>query len=931
MGIPAADLTLLLDVTSPSGVGWTNQTSYVFTRATPFSAVYDPVHGLVFSSNEVWNRVDVISDATHAVVQTISIRDPRFIDISVDGARVWVSSGSGRTMYAIDTTTLKATRYELPSESQVPTPLAFMYLDGPVQALADGTVLVNYMFWNPLTNALNYFSLPQGAEWAGGKYTRSGDGKHVFGITGPQKAYTYDVTSGTFSAPVDLSSSGAGPLVANQDGSRVAAGLTLYDGSWNELGSLPGGCSNWNALLACGGVVFSADGKTLYEETGSSTVIPELITIDVATLQPVSHAPAMAVLPTTQNGVLGLSQFVSPTPFGVDAAGMVLGVTWEGIAFDDPTPNFDYPTGLGLLTPGTASASTYSGPLTGGTTSADVLNAGFSIIPDVYYGATKGTATLSDHLLSITSPPSSAPGPVDIKMLFPDGTQAFAPQFFTYGTQLNDAVISGASPAGGVSATLDAFGLPLDPSQDTVLIGGNAGTVTSATTQTPPFTGEQTAMFLSYTTPPGTPGWADLTVTTPNGTGTLPKSFLFAKSVTDYPLSDSIAAVLYDRTRNQLYLSARDHIDVFSLTSLGFTTPISSPGSGLFLGLALTPDGKTLLAAAYGALTVIDPDSPTGAYEISLAGSVFSSTCAVNSPGDPLPAPTAVVQPSFVAADDQGNAFIGLESFGAYCTFPVGGPLYVANLAAKTSSTLTGSNCNPYSTGFSIGASSDGSLIGLDDQLYLPSQHSCIPASNPSNPLEGAAQTVAGDGNVVAGGRTLNDSSGNYLGQVAHPSVLYPYRALQNPALNDTGSLYFWAYPNYIDIVDVQHGTSALRFGLTETVANAVSPLAIDGSGQHVYLITDKGLTIVDLGEAPLSIGHLSLTAGAAGTQITVRGSGFEDGLTATLGGVNAPVAVTDSETLTLTVPAARTGLEDLVLSNPGGKTYTLQNALAVQ
>lgn len=176
----------------------------------------------------------------------------------------------------------------------------------------------------------------------------------------------------------------------------------------------------------------------------------------------------------------------------------------------------------------------------------------------------------------------------------------------------------------------------------------------------------------------------------------------------------------------------------------------------------------------------------------------------------------------------------------------------------------------------------------------------------------------------------LNDSSGNYLGQVANP-VVYSSACGQLATLNDAGSLYFSVCSGYIDIVDVQHGTPALRFGLAETVANTVSPMAIDGSGQHIYLITDRGLTIVDLGEAPLSIGSLSLTAAAAGTQIKIRGADSKMASLRRLGGVSAPVTVTDSETLTLIVPAAQTGLEDLVLSNPDGKTYTLQSALAVQ
>ena len=47
----------------------------------------------------------------------------------------------------------------------------------------------------------------------------------------------------------------------------------------------------------------------------------------------------------------------------------------------------------------------------------------------------------------------------------------------------------------------------------------------------------------------------------------LSNGIFYAQSVKDYSSSDSFTAVLYDAKRQQLYLSAQDHIDVFSLAS----------------------------------------------------------------------------------------------------------------------------------------------------------------------------------------------------------------------------------------------------------------------------------------------------------------------------------------------------------------------------
>jgi hypothetical protein len=153
---------------------------------------------------------------------------------------------------------------------------------------------------------------------------------------------------------------------------------------------------------------------------------------------------------------------------------------------------------------------------------------------------------------------------------------------------------------------------------------------------------------------------------------------------------------------------------------------------------------------------------------------------------------------------------------------------------------------------------------------------------------------------------------------------------LYRPLLNASGSLYYIAYPNYFEIVDVLHARLLMRFSLNETIQATASPLAIDAGGRHVYLATDKGLTIVDLGAAPLAIGHLSQQTAGAGSQVTVRGSGFDSSITATVGGEPASVNVTDENTLTLTVPAAGGGPEDILLTRGDGATYTMENGIIV-
>jgi hypothetical protein len=59
-----------------------------------------------------------------------------------------------------------------------------------------------------------------------------------------------------------------------------------------------------------------------------------------------------------------------------------------------------------------------------------------------------------------------------------------------------------------------------------------------------------------------------------------------------------------------------------------------------------------------------------------------------------------------------------------------------------------------------------------------------------------------------------------------------------------------------------------------------------------------------------------------------VRGSGFDNSVTATVGGEPASVNITDENTLTLTVPAAASGPEDIVLTRGDGATYSFENGI---
>jgi hypothetical protein len=105
--------------------------------------------------------------------------------------------------------------------------------------------------------------------------------------------------------------------------------------------------------------------------------------------------------------------------------------------------------------------------------------------------------------------------------------------------------------------------------------------------------------------------------------------------------------------------------------------------------------------------------------------------------------------------------------------------------------------------------------------------------------------------------------------------------------------------------------------------------LAIDENGQRIFALTASGLTVVQLASVPLSIGTISPASAPAsgGTTLTIRGSGFQSGATATIGGKPAATTFVDMNTLTLTTPALTSGLQQIVITNPDGTSYALDAA----
>jgi IPT/TIG domain len=143
-------------------------------------------------------------------------------------------------------------------------------------------------------------------------------------------------------------------------------------------------------------------------------------------------------------------------------------------------------------------------------------------------------------------------------------------------------------------------------------------------------------------------------------------------------------------------------------------------------------------------------------------------------------------------------------------------------------------------------------------------------------------------------------------------------------------------------ISDARSGELRMRIFLPQQLMTDVDALhgdflAIDENGQRLFAITsldgspqNAALTIVRLASVPLAIGNISspTISAAGGTQLTIRGSGFQSGIKLAIGGKPATATLVDMNTLIGVSPAVPAGAQQLTLTNATGETVSLDAAV---
>lgn len=905
-----------------SGVSPTRST-FARTDQGPTGVVYDQMRKLVFVSVEILNQVAVFSSVDGHRVATIAVQYPAGIDEAADGSAVYVVSPFLSYITTIDPSLLEVVQH-----TSIPQSFGYNQSAFQVATLSNDTVMVTVAnppqgpaayLWNPATNVFTGLGQESTLPYPLLVYRSANHSKVL--ICAANTAVLYDVPTATLSGSV---SGGCGSPAISPDGSQfLMAGpqndpTVFYDDQGNPVGSV-GPLSVFPAL----GAVYSLDGSRVYIlGQDEFSQVPIAYVIDTGTFSLVGVVSGFGfgtALPFSGSWT---------TPFSIDETNMIFGGVFKGMGYlDVSSPGFlNLPFSNGSLLSPTLESLT-------GTTTTQLQGAYFSSAwnYNLYFGpppaspqAQPGTnvSVQSSNILNVTAPAGIATGPANVTLTRSDGFFQVMPDGVSYGPTVLQVDADAGSPSGGDSINVIGYGF--DSSNLQVTIGGKPATNIS---HSGPIAG---GLFptsrLTLTTPAGTPGYADVTVTTPDGSATVSGGFQYLDSAQLYAMQGvAFDDIVYDRTRQRLYITNQNHnrVELFDLGTNAYLSPIAVGNQPT--ALALTPDGALLavLNSADGTVSVIDPSKllVVATYTVLTAADLTCSWQTIDlAPAEPHRVLVNIACTSIQFAGV--SHLVNLDTGSLSC---VG----VAGCAA---------NGTDFNFGVAIAASTpDGSKVfaavnGGGGVFLLDLAANTLTTGLPTVQTDVAANS---DGNIFAASFGTLDTQMSQLSIMAYePYADSGNQSLHNVTgekLNPSGSLLFVPQDTGVDLFDVHTGRLAQHVAVSDGIPVDTGAMALDETGTKMFLITNSGITIAQLFQAPLSLASANPKAGSQGTQVTLRGSGFQNGSIVLFGASQAATTYVDAETLTATVPATSAGPVRVTVKNPGGQIYKFDDAFTAQ
>ena len=865
--------------------------------------VYDPIRGRVFATVLELNKVEVFgAEGTH--LASIPVPQPFGIDITADGSKIIVGTQTD-FIHVIDPISLQVIE-------RVPFP-PINGADHPegVVTLSNGTVLLRArqgrttftlpVQWDPATNTFTRH-LPFGQLQSPVGMARSADHSTAIFEGGDNggRVFLFDSATNSFTAANELRTN-IGSMAISPDGSQIAiasGGIKIFDRQLQLQRAL-------DVPRGGNGMVYSPDGQFLFVGNDQYVTTYDANTYEVLGLVP--------------NVEVGRDTIIR----AADETGMLFGSSFKGIAFVDAAS----PRHLSIFAPRLSVPNAVAPPR--GTLNSPapttVTGGEFSNLSGIFFGsppssgaAAEGTdiTVVTDNSVMVTPPSSTEPGPANVTLTTSDGWDVIAPDGYTYGPHVLFTFPNAGPPEGGTVVPIRGYGFVFDGSGTTIQIGNNQATVTGQGVGRPiPYPFPHSG--LTILTPPGTPGNADFTITTPEGTTTVPGGFQYVRRAETFAFSGGGGQIIHDRPRDRLYITnpATDQVEVFSLSTREFLTPL--PTGSIPLGVTQMPDGSLLAVANLGSkdVTLIDLDGAAGSITIPvLTEAEMNSTC--------KPAPI------WTAATSQDMVFVSIPDQA--CTGANTGLIKELDLPTltlkerdelrNTSSSMPMTNTPDGTTVLvGIGARMPNSVLRWDE---LTDTFRVREASS--------AVSISDDGLLVGGGFGVYDKDLMRMGVSQEVRILN--RAARNffrlgmPHLHPSGALLYVPNEKGVDIFDSHRGRLVLSVAFPESLVPALDSLAIDEFGRRLFALTESGLTIVELDSVPLGIGTVTPEQGMAigGTQVTIRGSGFKVGAVVKFGDAELLTTFVDENTLHVITPSMPAGTVRVTITNSDGEEYYL-------
>jgi hypothetical protein len=508
-----------------------------------------------------------------------------------------------------------------------------------------------------------------------------------------------------------------------------------------------------------------------------------------------------------------------------------------------------------VASPVVQSVSPPAGPLAGGT-SVTITGSGFGSVSGVSFGGTMAASFVVNGVGSITAvSPAGTAGTVDVTVTTPGGTSAAtSSDNFTYDAVPSVSTISpSAGPlAGGTTVTVTGTGFVAGATVDFGSVVSPLVLVSSATS-------------LTATSPPGSRGTVDVTVTTPGGTSGISPADQFA-----YQSAPTVTAISPQAG------------------PVGGGTAITISGTGFSGGATVqfgSAPGTNVTVLSPSSITATSPPGAAGQLNVTVttAGGTSATSAADKFTYDAFPTVTGVIPASGLVAGGStvtvaGTGFVpgATVSFGST-------PATSVVIASATSLTVTSPPGNAGVVNVIVTTPGGTSAVSSADtftyKLPTPYITSIAPTSGP----------VAGGTSVLITGSGFSSGATVKFGAVTATSVV-----------RSATSIAATAPPGTSGVVDV-------------TVSTGGGTSATSPSDKFTY----EPAPVVE-GVSPAA-GPL-----AGGSRVTVTGTGFVTGTTVKFGSTPAvAVVVVSSATVVCTAPAGNAGVVDVTVSTAGGSSGT--------